>query len=460
MGSHNCSVIKNDKGGDYLKTKYNRLLYTAAIAGLLAAAAAAAGFLISAPLQQKAMDMADNLEKVNAFVENPWKEPFLNEAAALTANSGDKNENTDSEFTYSYISPEGIQFLSQSAAWNEEKLQELYQELLLNKHGEELDTLSYVLVYPQDDEYAAATHQNMVRTNSFSLNYPALPEDLNFTFNRTSGVITLYGGDRCDTVESMASSLSHEYGHHFTFYHMFGNTFSDEKLLHSEYTRLRNLDPAKVQTNMTDSQFYYDNHHWYLAEIAAEDYVSLMGSPNSREIGTLYDIRDRMYGEEMDEDYHTTRNALVQENLMIPMASETEGLAEYFYSFLGQSPPDFPKKQPAAPNIQRHSVGYDFVDGYRELVSYELTWEKVYGEDAVYTLVSYQEEDYANSFYPIKTVYSGENASAYIGTVSYEEGGSVVYWDDSLAEGTRTFAVTAILPDGTMHISDPLVYTF
>lgn len=439
-----------------MKKKYNRLLYAVAFAGILAAVTAAAGCFVSVPLQQKADDMADNLERVSAFVENPWKEPY--KAPALP--DSNIRENTDSEFDYSYTSPEGIQFLSQSSAWDEEKLRQLYQELLLNKHGEELHTLSHVLVYPQDDEYAAATHQNRVQTNSFSLNSPALPEDLSFTFNRISGVITLYGGDRCDTVESMASSLSHEYGHHYTFYHMFGDAFSDEKLLNSEYTRLRNLDPAKVQTDMTDAQFYYDNHHWYLPEIAAEDYVTLMGSPHSRDIGTLYDIRDRMNGEETDEDYHTTRNALVQENLMIPMASEAEGLAEYFYSFIGQPPPAFPKKQPVALDIQRRSVGYDFVEGYRELVSYELTWDKAYGEDAVYTLVSYQEEDYANSFYPIKTVYSGDSASASIGTVSYEEGGSVVYWDDSLAEGTRTFAVTAILPDGAMYISDPLVYSF
>ena len=100
------------------------------------------------------------------------------------------------------------------------------------------------------------------------------------------------------------------------------------------------------------------------------------------------------------------------------------------------------------------------VTGYQEFTSYQLKWDKVYGEDATYTLISYQPEDYNNSFYPIKTVSPGEEAGAWIGCVTQEESYSISYLDDELARGTRTFQVTALLPDGRVAVSQPLGYTF
>ncbi len=39
----------------------------------------------------------------------------------------------------------------------------------------------------------------------------------------------------------MADSLSHEYGHHYTFYHMFPGFTREQQYLDSEYFRLRGL---------------------------------------------------------------------------------------------------------------------------------------------------------------------------------------------------------------------------
>lgn len=444
-----------------MRGNYKGLLIIAAAGMLLAAGVGAAGYAASVPLERETALAEENLARVSAFTEDPWREPFENQAVKAENTEPAEEEDWDASCIASYTSPEGIRFLSMSMAWDQGKLQDLYQELLQNKHGEELNTLSYVLIYPQQDEYAAATHQNMVQTKVFTLRHPALPERLEVPFTRVSGVITLYDGDRCDTVESMASNLSHEYGHHFTFYHMFGNTVDERALLESEYARLRGLDPEKVQCDRMDAQFYLENHHWYLSEIAAEDYVTLMGSPNSREVGQFYDIRDRVNGAApQEEEVYALRNARVQENLMIPMASEVAGLRDYFYSFVEGPAPELPQKQPISLEIQRNSVGFDFVAGYQELANYELTWNKAYGEEAVYTLVCFQEEAYSSSFYPIRTVSAGQDASAFLGTIWSEGEDSVSYWDDGLASGTRTFVVTAVLPDGTLYTSDPLTYTF
>ena len=145
---------------------------------------------------------------------------------------------------------------------------------------------------------------------------------------------------------------------------------------------------------------------------------------------------------------------------MLPMPYEQEGLAEYFYSFIGRQPPQTGPTRDMEIEIQRDSVGYDLVGGYKTFTSHTLTWNKAYGDDAIYTLVTYDADDYANTIVPIKTVYPGDPARAYIGNVVLDRGSSVTYCDDGLNEGTRTFVVTAVLPDGSMYKSEPFDYTF
>ncbi len=52
---------------------------------------------------------------------------------------------------------------------------------------------------------------------------------------------------------------------------------------------------------------------------------------------------------------------------MLPMPYEQEGLAEYFYSFIGRQPPQTGPKRDMEIEIQRYSVGYDLVGGYKPL---------------------------------------------------------------------------------------------
>ena len=401
----------------------------------------------------------ERLEREQSAVTERLSQPqesFVNQAA-LELYRSRQEELEESEDVASFCSPEGIHFRSQSMAWDTQKLRELYNELLLNKHGEELHSLSQVIVHPEADAYAAASYMDQNRDYTLRLRHPSLPEEDLFVFNRVSGIINLYDGDENDTVLSMASSLSHEYGHHFTFYHMLQDSHRFTVYLESQYAQLRNLDATKLRLAPLSSEDYQENHHWFYYEIAAEDYVVLLGSPNSRSIAEYADVAEALSGTEREWEYG--RNMDVQENLMIPLSTQVPGLAAYFYSFVEDPMPQYQVK-PFELRIDRYTVDYMLTTGYRLFTSYEISWDKVYGEEAVYTLVCFDPEDYRASLYPIRTVTEGEPASATIGTITREEGyGIRILWD-GLDEGCKTFLVTVILPDGTMYCSEPLVYDF
>lgn len=383
------------------------------------------------------------------------KTVFINESALSGFEEAAKVDITGDVALY--ISPEGIRFRSQSTSWSSAELKELYEELLLNKHGEEIYTLAEVIVYPQPDDYAAASHGTDGKSFRLELWFPSLPQKTTFSFYRRSGIISLYDGDEKDDVASMASSLSHEYGHHYTLHYMLKDEEGIQAYEGTEYERLRQIDPERLKQFYISRQDYMDNHHWYYFEIAAEDYVALMGSPNARTVADYYDIREALDGR--DDPMSYGRNMNVQENLMIPMSTQVEGLAAYFYSFIDEPAPTFAPKEITI-EMERDSVSYNLTTGYKTFRSYHFTWNKAYGEDAVYTLVCFDPENYRDSFYPIRTVTEGEDAYAVIGALSRKSGNQVSYYDDQLAEGTRHFVVTVILPDGTMYCSEPFIHTF
>ena len=354
----------------------------------------------------------------------------------------------------SYTSPEDILFVSQSEAWDEQALKSLYEELLLNRHGEELNSLSRVTVYPQKDDFAAATHERSTQQTNLTLHFPSLPETPLFAFTRATGVISLYDGDERTTAKEMASSLSHEYGHHYTFTYMLQSS-AEIAYYYTEYATLRGLNADNSYVSTANREFYNDHHESFLVEIAAEDYVTLMGSPNARTVGEYRDIRQYMNGETSDTTL--ARNAAPQENMKLPLAQDVPGLADYFYSFLDEPAPEFPQDRDFGLAFDRRTASYNLTSGYQTFVSYKITWDKRFGDDAIYTLISAKEgEDYM----PIRTIHPGEEAAAWIGCVTQDQGTRVQIYDDGLASGTRTFLVTAILPDGRFCVSEPVTRSF
>nr|WP_255573460.1 S-layer homology domain-containing protein [Anoxybacillus sp. ST4] len=166
----------------------------------------------------------------------------------------------------SYKGESGVTFESYSPHWTKTKLIQLEQELLKNKHGAELALLRSIKIFP---DYPAGANV----LGQYFAQYQTSPKPALLP-NR---YIHLYGGNEWTTVEQMATTLAHEYGHHFTYYYL----LNKEQRLPNEWLMSRYAAAREL--------FRYPNVHadgngayeWYMPEILAEDYVQLFGSPNA-----------------------------------------------------------------------------------------------------------------------------------------------------------------------------------
>lgn len=177
-----------------------------------------------------------------------------------------------SKATATYTSPEKIQFISYSKHWNQQKLKALYNELLKNLHGEELKYLGKVILSPEDDEDVlgvADLYYNWTKSNMSDLVMDGKTE------------ITLFGADTNRTVESMAATLSHEYGHHFTYYWMIKKERKLPSNPNTKWASIRGLKGFPVVYGEEVDEDEY-SHYWDPAEIMADDYMALFGSPTAK----------------------------------------------------------------------------------------------------------------------------------------------------------------------------------
>ncbi len=158
---------------------------------------------------------------------------------------------------YSYKADEGFMLISDSKNWNEHKLKDLYNELKLNKHGEEFELLFKIIVHAEPDSYASGTHESTSEQLSIYLDFPAFPLSGIINFTRNMGTIHLYNGDEVTDVGQYAHTLSHEYGHHFTYYYM----FKDNNLLNTEYEKIRNLEEHEVFYDLSENYDHYLQNH-------------------------------------------------------------------------------------------------------------------------------------------------------------------------------------------------------
>jgi hypothetical protein len=163
----------------------------------------------------------------------------------------------------------GVTFESYSTMWKTtDKLKQLEAELLNNKHGDELALLGKVVIIPN-----SAGGENVL--GEYMANYRFTSTHVTLLSNRT---IYLFNGNENTTIESMAYTLSHEYGHHFTFYHLLN---IENKMpgtwKTSLYAKSRNVQSSTSPAH--DNTF--GEYIWALPEIMAEDYVQLFGSENA-----------------------------------------------------------------------------------------------------------------------------------------------------------------------------------
>jgi len=234
----------------------------------------------------------------------------------------------------------------------------------------------------------------------------------------------------------------------------------DDSLSNTTYASIRDASKFDLITLVTPGDDYFLERSRYLIEVAAEDYVQLMGSPTSRQVVDYVDVQQIMNGAEPHSDMLGARNAFPQENMMLPLANDVQGLEAYFREYIDAAPRvPIEEKQDVTLQINQQRIQHDLVGGSRTFVYYTITWNTPY-QEAIYTLASYEPQNYRGWGDPIKTVRPGQNASAVIGEYVITLGNEVRSIDDGRAEGTKIFYVVALLPDGTFYISEKLEYNF
>lgn len=379
-------------------------------------------------------------------------------AGRVVSEKGEKNEAPGIAFSAQtqealsndvYLTPLGFPIISNSDKWKGDKLVEIYNELLNNVHGREMKYISKVIIYPggseqgTDEIEVAGTHTTKLESYSVFFDVPAIvPESLSYKMRSTLSVIELYNMDEFDNIKQAAKTIAHEYGHHFTIFYFMQD---DRAAFESEYYDIRNLDEYEQAGIFENVNEYYANHEWSIYEIAAEDYVQLLGSQTAKQPKEYLDIQDLLQ-QKYDEYYinfdETTVNVLPQENIHIPLADEVNGLRDYFYSFID------------AENDLERLAAVDFnlsIEKHNKY--YNINWIKTSThKDSLYTLVCYDLDE--NLFRPVKTINGDEPAVATVGKVTHETTTSITTWSLNITDENRYFRLFLLLPDGRMQSSE------
>lgn len=345
------------------------------------------------------------------------------------------------ENIYGKINKNHLELISYSEKWDYGKLEALYEELLNNFHSEELNYLSKIVIYPDSPEGKMGLYHEDIAVNKLG----------NFSFGKNA-YIELFYGDTNDTVETMAPYLSHEYGHHYTLFNMIH--YENKYYSHwqnSEYAKIRELHQYPVIYDLNLLESY--SRSWDIAEIAAIDYVQLLGSPLAKRSIVYKDSRQLAEtGAGYSEYVPLSFNSLPQENLTLPLAAEVKGLYEYMLKIGGYKGevPSITKK----PEIMHITSEKAFINK-----TYFLSFNPAKGNGPFeYTAVMYPVE---GSFLPtpLKTIKDGETLSVTFGTFLHEEKGRYTGILDYYA-GEYEIVIYAKDKNNFIYSSDPLYYDF
>ena len=358
-----------------------------------------------------------------------------------------------------YHTPLGFSIVSHSSKWKGQKLVQIYNQLIENKHGEEMGYLSQIDLYGGEPEYSDYFDASGDRRKAEMDTYvyadarSIIPLGMHYNAAPVVSDITLYYMDNYDDPSEIATTLSHEYGHHFTIYYFMQD---DRAVKDSEYYQLRDFAGYDHEIFYKDSKSYYENHMWDVYEIAAEDYVQLMGGPDTKRTIECMDTKDLVEtgtDPSSSQIRFTPANIRPQENIFIPLAGEMAGLREYYYSFVGE------ENEFTTP-LQTVDFGLKIEKksnyGYKH---YEITWTMPNtSHDVMYTLVCYDAE--GGMYRPVRTVYGDEEPIARVGSVVARHGNWIRGWNDYIPDENRIFKLYMLLPDGRMIASDPFYVEF
>ncbi len=346
-----------------------------------------------------------------------------------------------------YKGPLGIEIISFSSNWSDvKKLEIVYKELLNNFHAEEIEYFSAVYIYPDSPDGVAAYY------------YPDFDFGKNGQYIYKKGrYIEIFNGNEYTDISQFARILSHEYGHHFTYYYLItkeNKHFAQWK--DTEYAKIRNLKAyPKVKYYYYNDKEY--DHLWDICEIAAEDYVQLFGSSLARSSTMYYDSQQRVENniQEVYYDNHSF-NLLPQENLFLPLATEVEGLYLYWLGLAGYTGavPSLPKK-PILTLKEYYPIYEDYYQYYFQWTPASYNSQEQYE----YTLVAYPTE---NIQLPeaIKTVKTGEPLEAIAGSALHYNGDGTMNVLLENYEGDYIFRLFIKNKRGYVFSSQPLQVKF
>ncbi|MDB5084962.1 MAG: hypothetical protein JWN30_1848, partial [Bacilli bacterium] len=336
---------------------------------------------------------------------------------------------------------------SYSPSWGTpQELQQIYEELLRNKHGKELALLRSIVIY---DGYPNGAGE------AGEYHFTAAT-DLMGHVQMQPGQIDIYGGHDRTTIQAIARTLAHEYGHHVTHFYTIqedGITLTDpNKWKQTTFSRLRGLD-TDFRVGLEDKP-----HRWQIPEIAAEDYVELFGSPNAK-IPTPFNSRLDLAqkGGTLDAVKWSGMmyNVSPQENFDLPLAAQVPAEFEWLNRCLeGNSTTDFSASNnfsPAiAPALALKTVSLQGAEGF--LVT--LSWNGSKNANDFYTLVSWKDGDDLPE--PIATKNGSEQLTAKYGSLVLRKANEIITYKDPNAKGVHHFIVYLIDHNGWTVASNEL----
>jgi hypothetical protein len=341
---------------------------------------------------------------------------------------------------YGTYSQKNLTITSYSSAWNDENVKLLYDELQKNFISNEYDYLSDIFIYPDSP--------NGVNGEYF--------DDISVSDGKyicgNNAVIKLYNGERYNTVEKIAATLSHEYGHHYTIVNIF---LYENKYLNnwfeSGYGKLRLLDEyAPFYYSKTQYNYSYNRD---ITEIAANDYFELLGSDTGKSSTDYHDTKEQLaikkQGEADNCDQNTAAYNLVpQKNPDIPLAADVNGLYEYLLKIGGYTGSKKSlSKYPALKSISYEETPYGR--------AYTAKWtEAIGGGPFEYTLIMYGKGSSVLPI-PIKTVRNGEELCAYFGSGYDNENFISKYY-----YGEYEFVIFVRDVNGFIYSTKPQSYNF
>jgi len=418
-------------------------------------------FLFAVYILKQLPPVQEHITQISNYKENPVDKTLSFESGSTKFSEAIIEDSLYYGYRHLY-KKDDIYFFSLNKDWGKDKLEDLATELYENTHGDEMKYLEKVVVIGNGGGDAAGSHAHTVNSYNIPLSfYEFFPVDLQYNALYKQSSIYIYGVFEETTVEDLAFVLSHEYGHHYTFHHFALNGIGED--METEYYKLRSEGTDDIICERESYDNYIDNHKWYLVEIAAEDYVYLMGSETTKNAVEFRDFFQKYMDYAGSHGTVTTpyaqecRNGIPHENISIDLPSDVDGLAQYFYNFVDINEPMYTTINPIG-NLDLSVTPNEWFDRYT------ISWNQPFSDsDVVYTLIAYDMDD--NILAMVKTTYGGEEK----GYANFGVWGDHVNKPKSVRKLFNFYyekgeqirlRVTVTFPDSTVVISDPIEFTY